>query len=84
MTGSDLDNESHLLALSFFLAVAELDTSNFCIIERVAMVVEMLCDRETRHVLSNTPEVLAKQGTPGFTHVEGLAATTGDAVLRLN
>ena len=79
MTCSDLDNELHLLALSFFIAVAELDASNFCIIERVTMVAEMLRDRETRHVLSNTPKVLA-----GFTHVEGLAVTTGDAVLRLN
>ena len=47
------------------------------------MAVEMLLDRETRHVLSNTPEVLAKafpQGTPVFPYAEGLAATTGDAV----
>ena len=83
MTCSDLENQSHLLALSLFIAVAELDVSNFCIIKRVAMIVEMLRDRETRHVLSNTPEVLAKalpQGTSGFAYVEGLAATTGDAV----
>ena len=47
------------------------------------MAVEMLCDRETRHVLSDTPEVLTKgfpQGMPGFACVEDLAATTGDEV----
>ena len=60
MTCSDFENESHLLALSLFVAVAELDTSNFCIMKRVAIVVEMLRDKETRHVLSNTPEVHAK------------------------
>ena len=66
-----------------FVAVAELDTSNFCIMKRLAMVVEMLCDKETRRVLCNTPEVLAKalpQGTPSFAYVEGLAAKAGDAV----
>ena len=42
-----------------FVAVAELDTSS-------AMVVEMLRDKETRHVLSNTPEVLAKAFLKAF------------------
>lgn len=82
MTCSDLENQSYLLALSLFIAVTELDASNFCIIKRVAMVVEMFFDRETRHVLSNT-EVLAKafpHGMYGFAYIEGLAATTGDAV----
>ena len=83
MTCFDLENQLHLLALPLLIAVAELDASNFGIIKRVAMAVEMFRDRETRHVLSNTPEVLAKafpQGTPGFAYVEGVAATTGDAV----
>ena len=58
---------------------------NFCVMQRVTVVVKMLCDRETRQYLCNTLEVhvLAKpfpQSALALTYIDGLAATEGNAV----
>ena len=41
-----LENKSHLLVFSLFISFVELDATNFCIMKRAAIVVNMLCDRE--------------------------------------
>ena len=75
-----------LLTLSLFVAAAELDSANFCVVQRAAVVVQVLCDRETRHVLFNSPDVLDKvfpQSAPSITYVDDLAATAGDAMIKM-
>ena len=53
LAGALFEDKAHPLTLSLPVSVAEQNSTDFCVLDGVAICIKMLCDRKTRQVLLN-------------------------------